>query len=503
LSGQPPIILELRRISKQFPGVVALQDVDLVLCQGEIRGLVGENGAGKSTLSKIIAGVYPPTSGDLLLWGKPQQFSSPYDAQQAGVSILFQELNMLPELSVAENIFLGSELQQHPFPVINWRKIYRRARELIDQVGLSCSPSTKVRSLSVAKQQVVQLIKALHHQARLIIMDEPTARLSELETRDLFHIMRTLQQRRVTILFISHRLEEIIQICDRATILRHGRIVDTVETNNGTALEAMTTAMLGRHLAERFPRRTAIRGAELLRVQGLTRYGVYEDIDLVLHEGEILGITGLVGSGCTAILRAIFGMEHADEGQFFVNRHLVCIQSPRDAIAHGIGLLTDNRQGEGIVLEMGVGENITLASLVDEPPGPLIDHRQEAEIADYFIKQLRINTPHPALKTRHLSGGTQQKVILSKWMATGPRVLLCDEPTQGIDIGAKTEIYRLMNELTENGIGIVIASADVSEILGVCDRFVVLHAGRITCTFARGEVDEATVLQCAMGRLPQ
>jgi ribose transport system ATP-binding protein len=501
LSEQTPIILELRQINKQFPGVLALQDVNLVLRQGEIHGLVGENGAGKSTLSKIIAGVYPPTSGELLLWGKPQHFNSPYDAQQAGISILFQELNVLPELSVAENIFLGSELQQRPFPVIDWRKMHERTRELMARVGLTCSPSAKVGSLSVAKQQAVQLIKALHHQAQLIIMDEPTARLSEFETRDLFQTLQTLKQDQVTVIFISHRLEEIEQVCDRATILRHGRIVDTVEAGQ-ISLDKIATAMLGRRLSDRFPRRTSSPGAELLRVQGLTRYGVYEDIDFTLHEGEILGITGLVGSGCTAMLRAIFGMERADEGQFFVNRRLVHIQSPRDAIAHGIGLLTDDRQGEGIVLEMGVGENITLASLADEPPGPLIDHTQEAEITDYYIKQLRIDTPHPAFKTRHLSGGTQQKVILSKWMATGPRVLLCDEPTQGVDIGAKTEIYRLMNELTENGIGIVIASAETSEILGICDRFLVLHAGRVVGTFDRDEADEATVLQHAMGRLP-
>lgn len=502
MSEHAPVILELRQINKQFPGAMVLQDVNLVLRQGEIHGLVGENGAGKSTLCNIIAGVYPPTSGELLLWDKPQHFNSPYAAQQAGISILFQELNVLPELSVAENIFLGSEPQQPRLPVIDWRKTHERARELMARVGLACSPSTKVGTLSIAKQQAVQLIKALHHNAQIIIMDEPTTRLNEFETRDLFQIMHTLKQSQVTIIFISHRLEEVKHICDRATILRHGRIVDTVETSQ-TSLEHMTTAMLGHRLSERFPRRTTTPGAELLRVQGLTRYGIYEDIDFVLHEGEILGITGLVGSGCTAILRAIFGMEHADEGQFFVNRRLVHIHSPRDAITHGIGLLTDDRQGEGVVLEMSVGENITLAALADDPPGPLIDHTQEAEITDYFIKQLRINTPHPAFKTLHLSGGTQQKVILSKWMATRPHVLLCDEPTQGVDIGAKTEIYRLMNELTENGIGIVIASAETSEILGMCDRFLVLHAGRVAGTFRRDEADEATILHCVMGRHPQ
>ncbi|NDJ76627.1 MAG: sugar ABC transporter ATP-binding protein [Chloroflexi bacterium] len=501
MSEHVPAVLELRQINKQFPGVIALRDVNLVLQHGEIHGLVGENGAGKSTLAKIVAGVYPPTSGELIFQGKPHQFNSPHEAQQAGISILFQELNVLPQLSVAENIFLGSELRQRLLPVIDWRKTHETARELMARVGLTCSPATQLGSLSVVKQQAVQLIKALYHKAQLIIMDEPTTRLSEFETHDLFEIMHKLKQDGVTIVFISHRLEEITQICDRVTVLRHGQVVDTVDTDQ-TSLDSMTTAMLGRRLAERFPRRTAARGPELLRVQGLTRYGVYEDIDFVLHEGEIFGITGLVGAGCTAILKAIFGLQQADEGQVFINRHLAQIQSPRDAIAHGIGLLTEDRQSEGIVLDMGVGENITLASLADEPPGPLIDHSQEAQITDYFIKRLRINTPHPAFKTRHLSGGTQQKVILSKWMATGPHVLLCDEPTQGVDVGAKAEIYRLMNELTETGIGIVIASAEMSEILGLCDRYLVLHAGRMACTFSRDEADEATVLRCAMGRLP-
>ncbi len=499
MSQQPPVILDLRQITKQFPGVIALEEVNLVLERGEIHGVVGENGAGKSTLAKIIAGVYPPTSGKLLWQGKPYQFNSPYDAQQAGISILFQELNVLPTLSVAENIFLGSELQRHPFPVIDWRKMNDYARELMARIGLTCSPSTKLGSLSVVKQQAVQLVRALHHRAQLIIMDEPTTRLSPVEVRDLYQILRKLQQNQVSIIFISHRLEEIKQICDRVTILRHGRIVDTVETDK-VSLESMTATMLGRRVSKRFPHRTFSAGPEILRIKGLTRYGVYEDIDFVLHEGEILGITGLIGSGCTAILKAIFGMQPADEGQIFVNRHRVTIHSPREAIEQGIGLLTDDRQGEGIVLEMGVGENITLASLADEPPGPLIDHTHESEITGYYIKRLRINIPHPSFKTRHLSGGTQQKVILSKWMAIGPRVLLCDEPTQGVDIGARIEIYRLMNELTENGLGIVIASAEISEILGMCDKILVLHAGRVACTFKRNEADEALILQCAMRR---
>lgn len=492
----------MRQIHKHFPGVQALQNVNLVLYQGEVHGLLGENGAGKSTLSKIIAGVYPPTSGDLLFAGVAQQFHSPYDAQKAGISILFQELNVLPGLNIAENVFLGSEPQHTPLPVIDWKTTHEKTRELMSRVGLTCAPTTRVGTLSVVQQQMVQLAKALHHNARLIIMDEPTTRLTEFETRDLFRVIQTLKQEGVTIIFISHRLEEIRQICDRVTILREGQIVKTVDVTQ-ISLESMATAMLGRRLSERFPKRIVDIGEELLRVQGLTHYGIFEDIDFTLRAGEIVGITGLVGSGRTAILRAIFGIHPVDEGQFFVNCRQVQIRSPKDAIAHGLGLLTEDRQREGLVLEMGVSENITLASLESEVTGPLIDHSQEAEVTDFYIRQLRINTPHPDFKTRHLSGGTQQKVILSKWLATGPRILLCDEPTQGIDIGAKTEIYRLMNDLAENGIGLLIASADITEILGICDRFLVLYNGRVVRTFVRGEADEATTLKYAMGGIPK
>jgi ribose transport system ATP-binding protein len=497
LIDQMLVILELKQISKQFPGVMALHDVSLTLRSGEVHALLGENGAGKSTIAKIIAGVYPPTSGELLLNGEPQRFSSPHDAQKAGIGILYQEMNLLPELSVAENVFLGSEPRQHGLPVIDWRQVYQKTDELMKRLGLNLAPHVKVGTLSVAQQQMVQVMKALHQNARLIVMDEPTTRLTEFETRDLFQVMHTLKREGVAIIFISHRLEEVKQICDRATIIRDGRVVATVDVAD-TPLETMTELMLGRPLTERFPRRQVVMGEELLRVQGLTRYGMFEDIDFTLHASEVLGITGLVGSGRTALLRAIFGVIPVDEGQFYINRRQVQIRTLQDAIAHGIGLLTEDRQGEGLVLEMSVGENITLASLEFESPGPLIDHDREAELTAYYIKQLRITIPHPGFKARDLSGGTQQKVVLSKWLATGPRILLCDEPTQGVDIGAKTEIYRLMNDMVEAGIGIVLVSADITEVVGMCDRIIVLRDGHMVRTLSREEANAASVLAYAM-----
>jgi len=497
-NDHPPVILELKDISKHFPGVLALQNITLAVRAGEVHALLGENGAGKSTLTKIIAGVYPPTSGQLLLNGKMQHFRSPYDAQKAGIGVLYQEFNLLPDLSIAENIFLGSEPQQHGLPFIDWKQMRQQTADLLAHIGLSAAPETPIGKLSVAQQQMVVLAKALHQNVCLIVMDEPTARLTDYEKADLFRVIQTLKQGGVAVLFISHRLEEVQEVCDRATILRDGHLVATVNVAE-TSLDELTTLMLGRQLAEKFPPRLHKVGEEIMRVQSLTRYDVFEDVSFTLHAGEILGIVGLVGSGRTALLRAIFGMDAIDEGQIYVERRLVQIQSPQEAIACGIGLLTEDRQTQGLVLDMAVRENITLAELEHGLPGPLIDHEEEAALAEYYIAELDIHTPGPDFKALYLSGGTQQKVILAKWLATGPRILLCDEPTQGVDIGGKAEIYRLMSDLANGGVGILMVSGDLAEILGMCDRVLVLREGRIVGSLSRDEADEATILAYAAG----
>ncbi|MCZ7543163.1 MAG: sugar ABC transporter ATP-binding protein [Anaerolineae bacterium] len=313
--------------------------------------------------------------------------------------------------------------------------------------------------------------------------------------------MRRLREGGVTILYISHRLEEVERICDYVTVLRDGRVIDTLEVAE-TTTRTLTNLMLGRTLLEHFPRRSARIGKELLRVQGLTRYGVFEDVDFTLHSGELLGITGVIGSGGTAILHAVFGINPADEGQVYVDHRLVQIRSPQDAIALGMGLLSEDRQEKGLVLDMGIGENINLALLEKEPRGPLIDHKQEAELALHFVESFRINIPYPAFKARYLSGGNQQKVIVSKWMATAPRILLCDEPTQGIDIGAKVEVYRVLNDLARRGVGIIMVSNDVTEILNVCDRVLVLRYGNPVCTLRCQDTDRATVMAYMLGETP-
>ncbi|MBN2469863.1 MAG: sugar ABC transporter ATP-binding protein [Anaerolineae bacterium] len=501
MAARPTLILELQAISKYFPGVCALRNVTFSLRSGEVHALIGENGAGKSTLTKIIAGVYPPTEGQIVLHGKPQTFRSPYEAQQAGIGVLYQEFNLLRELSIAENIFLGNEPQQGSLPFIDWKEMRRKTAEVLQHTGLSLDPDTPVEQLSVAQQQMVGVAKALHHNARLIVMDEPTTRLTERETGDLFRVIQALKQAGVAVLFISHRLEEIKQICDRATILRDGEVVATVDVRT-TSIEGLSQLVLGRQLSEKYPLRDPCVGPELLRIQGLTRYDIFEDVSFTLNAGEILGIYGLVGSGRTALLRAIFGLDAVDEGQIFIDRRLAQIRSPQDSISYGIGLLTEDRQRQGLLLEMGVRENITLTALEHGSPGPLIDHIRDSELADRYIRQLRIDTPYPGFKTLYLSGGIQQKVILGKWLATGPRILLCDEPTQGIDIGGKVEIFNLMNALANDGVGIVMVSTDVTEILGMCDRFLILRDGRVVTTLAGKEADEETVLAYALGDQP-
>ncbi len=493
-----PNILELRNIDKHFPGVHALKGVNLSIRYGTVHALVGKNGAGKSTFTKIIAGVYPPTSGQIWFDGARRFFKIPSDAQAVGISTLYQELMLLPELSVAENILLGNEPQRPSLPIINWQEMNNRTQSVLEQIGFHFNPKTKVSALSVAQRQIVQIARAFNQSARLLVMDEPTSRLTEYEAENLFRIIRKLKLDGVATIFISHRLEEIHRICDFVTVMRDGQVVDTLNVEK-TSPTTISNLMLGRTLTEQFPTRSSQTGRELLRVQGLTRYGFFQDIDFTLHRGEILGITGLIGAGGTALLHAIFGIDPIDEGQIYIDRRLTKISSPQEALTHGIGMLSEDRQEKGLVLDMGIGENINLAQLEEEPPGPLINHEQEAELAQHYIKAFGINVPYPNFKVRFLSGGNQQKVIVSKWMATGPRILLCDEPTQGIDIAAKVEIYRMMNDLAHQGVGNIMVSNDITEILNVCDRVLVLRHGQPVCNLRCPDTDRDMVLEYMMG----
>jgi ribose transport system ATP-binding protein len=501
LSG-PNTILEMRGISKSFAGTPALVDVDLDVRRGEVHVLLGENGAGKSTLMKILAGVYPCDEGQVRWKGQPVRFESPRDAQQAGINVIYQESSLIAHLSVAENVFLGHEPARIPgLPLIDWGRVYEQTRGLLDLLNLDIDPCAGVSSLSVAEQRMVEVAKALRQSADLIIMDEPTASLSPPEIETLFDLIRTLTGRGVAVVYISHRLEEVTRIGQRATILRDGHKVGTVPMAHVTT-DGLVRLMVGRSLSDKFPSRRPAPGREVLRVERLARYGVLDDISFSLHAGEIVGLTGLMGSGRTSLVRAIFGLDPPDEGTLYVDGRPAAIDSPQAAINLGIGLLTENREEQGLILEMSTSENITLAALERDWRGPFLPHTREQDVAERYIRRLNIQPADPRHPARFLSGGMQQKVMLSRWLATDSRVLIFDQPTRGVDVSSKVEIYRFMAELAEQGVAILIVSSDLAEILEMCDRILVLHEGLLVAALRGSEATMESVMAYATGGLP-
>jgi len=493
--ASPNILLELRGISKAFPGVQALDEINLEIVQGETHILLGENGAGKSTLIKILTGVFPPDSGSILFRGMPVSFGSPADSKKAGISVIYQEHQLVPHLSVIENIYLGSELQMaHGLPIMDQEKMMMRTQELLDRLNAPIDPLALVVELTAAEQQMVEVARALHQSAEMIIMDEPTATLSTPEVASLLGILRTLRSQGVTVLYISHRLEEIIQIGDRATILRDGRKITTVALTD-TSPEELVMWIVGQHLPSKFPAPPAAHGPEILRAEHLCRPGILNDVSFTLHAGEILGITGLIGAGGTALVRALFGVEPVESGVIYVDGHPTPIRSPEDAISYGIGLLPEDRLEQGLILEMRAQQNMTLVAMENAWPGPLIDHSREKEIAQYYADRLGIRHEGLSQPVMSLSGGTQQKVVLSKWLAAYTRVLLFDEPTRGIDVGARVEIYHLMADLARRGTGIMLVSLDLTEILGMCDRILVMRSGSIIADLPRENASKSEILR--------
>ncbi len=491
-------LLEMRGIGKAFPGVRALRDVDFTLVPGEVHALVGENGAGKSTLMKILAGAYIADEGEIRLDGRPVHFAGPQSALAAGIVTIYQELNLVPELSVAENIFLGDEPQLGSSPVIDWRSVHRRSAELLSRVGISLDTHARVNTLGVGKQQLVEVAKALHRTPRAIVMDEPTASLGLAEIDELFRVIRELRARGVSIVYISHRLDEIFTLCNRVTVMRDGTVVDTrpVAASDVSTLVAL---MVGRTLerALRTPN-PAADTAEMLGVRGLTRRGVFEDVSFSVRRGEIYGLGGVVGSGRTEVARAIFGADRIDAGQLTIEGRPVRITSPREAVRAGIAMLTEDRKAEGLVLGLPVRANVSLAILdrIARFFG-FIPPERERSLAQDLIASLRIRTPGPEQLAINLSGGNQQKVVLAKWLAVKPKLLIFDEPTRGVDVGAKAEIYALIRALVAEGMAVIIISSELPELLSLSDRIGVLKRGRIVVELDAATTDEATVLAYA------
>jgi len=491
-------ILELKGIKKRFPGVQALDGVDFNVKPGEIHALVGENGAGKTTLIKIVSGVYQPDSGEIFYKGKRVTIHDPRHAQELGIATIHQEPSLYPDLSVLENIFMGRQPSRGLFGFIDWKTMRAKAEEVFHSIGVEIDLNIPAGYLSVANQQLVQIAKALSQKAQVLIMDEPTSPLSQKETEALFNIVRKLRDQGVAIIYITHRLEEVFILADRVTVLRDGKYIGTHPIGE-VSPQFLISLMVGRTLTQLFPKEKVQIGAPILRVRGLTKRGRFYDVNFELRRGEILGLAGLVGAGRSEVAHAIFGVEPADEGEIEVDGHRVSIRNPWDALAAGIAYLPEDRQREGIIGPLKVRENISLAILEGLCNAGIISLRKEKALAEEYVEKLDIRTPSVEQLVRNLSGGNQQKVVVARWLASKPRVLIMDEPTRGIDVATKAEIHRLMSQFAKQGMGIVMISSELPEILGMSDRILVMREGRIVGELSREEATQERIMSLASG----
>ena len=494
-------ILRMEGITKTFPGVKALDDVRFDVCAGEIHALAGENGAGKSTLMKILSGEYLADSGTIRLKGKAVSIANPQAAQKLGIAIINQELALIPYLSVAQNIFLGREPVKRYTKLVDWKSLNQGAKKYLDRLNLDFGPETPVTDLSIAQQQMVEVAKALSFDAEILIMDEPTSALTETETEVLFGLIRELRDRGIAVIYISHRMEEIKLLANRITVFRDGCHVGTTGISDIT-IEGIIRQMVGRKLQEHAPAPSNQSEKNLLQIVDLTsRRSGLEKINFSLAKGEILGISGLVGAGRSELARAIFGVDSADSGDIVIDGRKVKIKSTRDAIEAGIGLVPENRKEQGLLLNMTVGENITINILKKLSRLLFLNKKKGLGIAREYIDKLKVKTPGYMEKTINLSGGNQQKIVIAKWLTVQPRIMILDEPTRGIDIGAKNEIYALINELAASGMGIIVISSELPEILRLCSRIAVMSQGKITAILSRAEASQELIMQYATGGL--
>ena len=494
----PAHLLEMKGIRKEFSGVPVLRGVDFTLYPGEIHALMGENGAGKSTLMKILAGVHRKDGGVIRIDGEEREIPSAREAMGLGVAVIHQELNLISHLTVMENLFLGREMVFGRTGWIRWRQMKEEARKWLEPLGLEVDPSREVASLSVGEQQLVEIARALSMQARILVLDEPTSALTNREIDTLFQILRSLKEKGVGMIYISHRMEEIFEICDRITVLRDGEWIGTRRADE-IDVDELIRMMVGRDIKNHHFREPVEPGEERLRVEGLTRKGQVEDVSFSIRRGEIVGLTGLMGAGRTEAARLLFGVDAPDRGKVWVDGKEVRVRHPADAIREGIAFVTENRKEEGLVLSLSVRENLSLPNLDALSARGVIRGEKEKRLVEESIRRLSIKTAGPGQEVRFLSGGNQQKVVIGKWLATSPRVLILDEPTRGVDIGAKEEIYRLMNRLTREGMAILLISSDLPEVLGMSDRVLVMHRGRIAAEFKREEATQEKILAAASG----
>lgn len=491
-------VLELRNINKSFPGVKALSNMNFNLAKGEVHALVGENGAGKSTLMKIISGAYKKDSGEIFFEGKEIEITSPKQSEMLGISIIYQELNLINRMTVAENVFLG----RHPKinGLVNWNKMNREAKSLFDKFGIDMNVKAMLHKISIAQQQIVEIVKAVSINAKVVIMDEPTSSLTSHETEVLFRIIKNLKERGISVVFITHRLDEIYAICDRMTILRDGSFVCSSNVENMTKRE-MIAAMIGRELTQQFPSRNVEKGKIVFEAHSLVDYERrVKNVSFNVKSGEVVGFAGLVGAGRTETMRLVFGVDKKKEGRTLIDGVEVNIKNPQEAISYGLGFVTENRKEEGLFLKTAVATNIVMVNPKKVMnAGMFLSSKKEKEFALKYVDALRVATPSINQRVMFLSGGNQQKVVLAKWLYADSRILVFDEPTRGIDVGAKREIYEIINDLAAQGKAIIIVSSDMEEIMGVCDRIYVMHEGIISGELQSNDFTQQRITEYAVG----
>jgi ABC-type sugar transport system ATPase subunit len=491
-------LIEVKEIEKSFPGVKALKGVSFNVRKGEVDALCGENGAGKSTLIKVMTGAHQPDSGKILVDGKETRFNSPQQAIEMGIACIYQELSIVPQVDLAHNIYVGNLPLKPGSKTIDKKKLYSDTSKILEMLGLPVSPKTLAGELSIAQQQMIEIGRALSRNARCIIMDEPTSSLSDAETEILFGLIEKLKASQVAIIYISHKLNEVMRISDRITVIRDGENVITKNTRDFTEAELIEN-IIGRDASKLYIKSEAQQGDEILEVRGLTKHGVFEDISFSVKQGEILGFFGLVGAGRTEIMRAVFGVDRYDSGSVTVNGTAVKRGSPRNAIKNGICYCSEDRKKEGLALILDVMSNMTLPSISRLKKAGIIDRKVQRQVTDEYIQRLNIKTSSKSQLAGNLSGGNQQKIVIAKWLMMHPKVLILDEPTRGIDVGSKAEIYKLVSVLAQNSVAVIFVSSELQELIGICDRIITVCEGRITGNLMVKEVTDSQILAAALG----
>ena len=483
-------ILTLKNITKEFPGVKALDDVTINIERGTIHGLVGENGAGKSTLIKVLAGIYQPNKGEIILDGKPCRFNSPIEARRAGISVVHQEIKLAEPLSVAENMFLGNVQLKNG--LVDWKGMRRRAREIVEDLGMDIDINAQVSSLTVAKKQIVEIMHAINNKSRILIMDEPSAVLTDRELEVMFRIVKQLRDKGITIIYISHRLDEIFGLCSNVSVLRDGCHIDTIPVAS-VDRQGLINMMVGREMGQEYPKEVGNVGGTILEVKNLSR-GILQDISFEVKSGEVFGISGLVGAGRTELARAILGIDKPESGEVYVRGKKVHYRTFADAIRDGLGLIPEDRKLQGLVQIMSVKRNTTLVNMKRVLRAGVISSSLEEKLSKEYADKLHVVTPSMETEVQYLSGGNQQKVVIAKWLFQNSEILFLDEPTRGIDVGAKAEIYRLINRMAKEGKTIIMISSEMPELLGMCDRIMVMHEGHKMGELNAAEATQAKIM---------